>query len=89
MVNAARKSRDRGRLPSADKSGRVHADLVNSGQDTRITLYDGSTIVLKGVTQLEAVFSPDIYRSAAVIDIAVGGATSGAAMRQASSLKGA
>jgi hypothetical protein len=60
MVNTARKSRDRGRSPSADKSDRVHADLVNSGQDTRITLHDGSTIVLKGVTQLEAVFLPDI-----------------------------
>ena len=30
--------------------------LVNSGQDTQITLLDGSTIVLKGVTRIDAVF---------------------------------
>jgi hypothetical protein len=60
MVKTARKLGDRRRAPSADKSGPVHADLVNSGQDTRLTLHDGSTIVLKGVTQLEAVFLPDL-----------------------------
>jgi hypothetical protein len=30
--------------------------LVNSGQDTLITLLDGSTIVVKGVTRIDAVF---------------------------------
>jgi hypothetical protein len=30
--------------------------LVNRGRDTQITLHDGSTIVLKGVIQVEAVF---------------------------------
>ena len=30
--------------------------LVNRGQDTQITLLDGSTILLKGVTRIDAVF---------------------------------
>ncbi|HTW51958.1 MAG TPA: hypothetical protein VME45_08705 [Stellaceae bacterium] len=67
MASAARKLGDRGELTSGDKSGPVRADLVNSGRDTRITLSDGSTIVLKGVTQLEAVFFAG-YRSAAIMD---------------------
>jgi hypothetical protein len=29
----------------------TRAELVNCGQDTRITLADGSTIVLKGITR--------------------------------------
>jgi hypothetical protein len=41
-----------GRIPAS-----ARADLVNSGQDTLITLRDGSTIMLKGVTRIEAVFS--------------------------------
>jgi hypothetical protein len=36
---------------------RARSCLVNSGQDTQITLHDGSTIVLKGITRLAAVFS--------------------------------
>jgi hypothetical protein len=40
--------------------------LVNSGQDTLITLFDGSTIVLKGVTRIDAVF-PTVG-SAAVLE---------------------
>lgn len=38
-----------------DNLGSARADLVNSGRDTQITLSDGSTIVLKGVTHIEAV----------------------------------
>jgi hypothetical protein len=34
----------------------ARTSLVNSGQDTLITLLDGSTIVLKGVTRIDAVF---------------------------------
>jgi|HubBroStandDraft_6_1064221.scaffolds.fasta_scaffold279530_2 hypothetical protein len=34
----------------------ARTSLVNGGQDTLITLLDGSTIVLKGVTRIDAVF---------------------------------
>jgi hypothetical protein len=34
--------------------------LVNRGRDTQITLGDGSTIVLKGIRQVDAVF-PDKF----------------------------
>lgn len=34
----------------------ARTSLVNSGQDTQIMLLDGSTIVLKGVTRVDAVF---------------------------------
>jgi len=59
MVNAPHTAGKGGNLsvPEALLSTAARADLVNSGQDTRITFRDGSTIVLKGVTQIEAVFS--------------------------------
>lgn len=38
-------------------SGLVRASLVNCGQDTQLTFRDGSTLVLKGVTRLDAVLS--------------------------------
>jgi hypothetical protein len=41
----------------ADELGLAHADLVNSGRDTRITFSDGSTIVVKGVSQPDEVFA--------------------------------
>ena len=59
MVNAADKPGDRKKSRDAGNGAPARADLVNSGQDTRITLRDGSTIVLKGVTQIDAVFSLD------------------------------
>jgi len=34
----------------------ARTSLVNCGQDTLITLLDGSTIVLKGVIRIDAVF---------------------------------
>jgi hypothetical protein len=79
MVNIVRKSGDRRRLPSADNPGRVQADLVNSGQDTRITLRDGSTIVLKGVTHIEAVFSAGAATPEASASPIGGALSSGAA----------
>lgn len=63
MVNAVDKPDDRKKSGSAGDAAPARADLVNSGQDTRITLRDGSTIVLKGVTQVDAVFSPESVRS--------------------------
>jgi hypothetical protein len=38
-------------------AGRARTKLVNSGQDTQITLSDGSTIVLKGVTHLDVIIA--------------------------------
>jgi hypothetical protein len=35
-------------------SGTVHASLVNCGQDTKLLLRDGSTILLKGISRLDA-----------------------------------
>jgi len=35
----------------------ARTSLVNSGQDTEVTFSDGSTLILKGVTQVEAVFA--------------------------------
>ena len=78
MVNIARKSVDRRRLASADNPGRVQADLVNSGQDTRITFRDGSTIVLKAVTHIEAVFSGAAAAPESNASL-IGGTVSGAA----------
>lgn len=57
MVNATHDPATRAKSPLAAGSASARTDLVNFGQDTRITLGDGSTIVLKGVTQPEAVFS--------------------------------
>ena len=36
-------------------SGAVQASLVNCGQDTKLLLRDGSTILLKGINRLDAV----------------------------------
>ena len=36
-------------------SGAVQASLVNCGQDTKLLLRDGSTILLKGISRLDAV----------------------------------
>ena len=62
MVNAAHDNGDHERSPHPDDCPAARADLVNSGQDTRITLRDGSTIVLKGVRQADGAFLPDIVR---------------------------
>ncbi|HTZ37447.1 MAG TPA: hypothetical protein VMB84_15555, partial [Stellaceae bacterium] len=34
----------------------AHSKLVDGGEDSRITLSDGSTILLKGITQLDSSF---------------------------------
>jgi hypothetical protein len=53
MVNVAHDSADAETDPGL---AAARARLVNSGQDTKITFRDGSTIVLKGVTQVRAFF---------------------------------
>lgn len=59
MVDAAQNP-GKGKTPAlSENSAMARADLVNSGQDTKVTLRDGSTIVLKGVTRVDAVFGPD------------------------------
>ena len=56
MVNGPEESR-----AAAEQSDRriplqgARAKLVNSGHDTEITLSDGSIIVFKGITHVEAV----------------------------------
>ena len=60
-----------------DRQKPARADIVNRGQDTKITLGDGSTIVLKGVTHVEAVFSGNAANSEAC-GLPIGGALSGA-----------
>jgi hypothetical protein len=40
-------------------SGAVQASLVNCGQDTKLLLRDGSTILLKGISRLDAVLPRD------------------------------
>ena len=40
-------------------SGPVQASLVNCGQDTKLLLRDGSTILLKGISRLDGVLPPD------------------------------
>jgi hypothetical protein len=39
-------------------SGAVQASLVNCGQDTKLLLRDGSTILLKGISRLDGVLPP-------------------------------
>jgi hypothetical protein len=39
-----------------DDSQLAYTTLVNRGRDTKLTFCDGSTLVLKGVTRIEAVF---------------------------------
>jgi hypothetical protein len=41
---------------SGPATARARTKLVNCGQDTEITLDDGSTILLKGITEIGAVF---------------------------------
>jgi len=53
MVNVAH---DPANAEADPGSAAARARLVNSGQDTKITFRDGSTIVLKGVRQVEAFF---------------------------------
>jgi hypothetical protein len=53
MVSGAHDPAKTGADPDA---GAARTRLINSGQDTKITFRDGSTIVLKGVTQIEAFF---------------------------------
>jgi hypothetical protein len=60
MVNVSansRPSRD-GAAPSGSElaRGRASIRLVNCGHDTEITLDDGSTLLFKGITEIEAVF---------------------------------
>ena len=58
MVNARQEPDDGEKAAFAAEPipASARADLVNSGRDTQITFRDGSTIVLKGVTHVEAVF---------------------------------
>ncbi len=63
MVNEADKPiRKNGHSGITDYRQLAWASLVNSGQDTQITLHDGSIIVLKGVTRVEAVFPANVFR---------------------------
>ena len=39
-------------------SGAVQTSLVNCGQDTKLLLRDGSTILLKGISRLDGVLLP-------------------------------
>jgi hypothetical protein len=45
------------RAKPADLRQLARTSLVNHGQDTKFTFRDGSTIVLKGVRQIDAVFA--------------------------------
>jgi hypothetical protein len=57
MVNDSNKPvANNGHAGNPNKRRLARTSLVNSGQDTQITLLDGSIIVLKGVTQIAAVF---------------------------------
>jgi len=56
MVNDADKPVSKGHAGIPNERRLARTSLVNSGQDTQLTLRDGSTIVLKGVTRLDAVF---------------------------------
>ncbi len=57
----------------ARAAGTVRASLVNGGQDTELTFRDGSTIVLKGVTRLDAVLPAAAGLEASPIGGEVGG----------------
>jgi len=58
MVNRAKNRGTNGR-----KAGRAWTKLVNRDQDTQIRLIDGSTILVKGVTRIEAVLSDGLLGS--------------------------
>jgi hypothetical protein len=68
---------DNGTHNLTDRQSPARADIVNRGQDTKITLGDGSTIVLKGVMHVEAVFSSNAA-SSETCGLPIGGALSGA-----------
>lgn len=53
-------------------SGSARASLVNCGQDTKLLLCDGSTILLKGISRLDAVL-PGGGSAAAPIGGEIGG----------------
>ena len=42
--------------PAVDNRQLAGTSLVNHGRDTKLTFSDGSTLVLKGVTRIDAVF---------------------------------
>jgi hypothetical protein len=58
MVDGVRKPvRDNGHWGCLEEDRRLaSASLVNHGRDTKLTFSDGSTLVLMGVTEVEAVF---------------------------------
>ena len=37
----------------------VQTSVINYGRDTKLTFHDGSVLVLRGVSRVEAVFPPD------------------------------
>ena len=53
--------------------GGARAELINSGHDTRITLSDGSTIVFKGVTHVDAIFWGAAAKASAGDALPIGG----------------
>jgi hypothetical protein len=55
MVNASRNPENTGIVTLMGSRAPSLARLVNHGQDTQISLPDGSTIVLKGVREVAAV----------------------------------
>jgi hypothetical protein len=58
MVNGSQNSASNSTHLAGDQTARrvARACLINEGQDTQLTFGDGSTIVLKGVTRVDAVF---------------------------------
>ncbi len=57
MINGIHRSAAAGDRPTSPDERRLAGrTLVNCGRDTKLTFQDGSTIVLMGVTQLDAVF---------------------------------
>jgi hypothetical protein len=44
-------------------SGTVQASLVNRGQDTQLLFHDGSTILLKGVSRVDAVLPRSVSQA--------------------------
>jgi hypothetical protein len=59
MVNADHIFFSPGQAASGDARRLSGTSLVNGGRDTKLTFLDGSVIVLKGVSRVEAVFPPD------------------------------
>jgi hypothetical protein len=44
------------RAPAPDSHQLAYTRLVNHGRDTKLTFHDGSVLVVKGVTEIDAVF---------------------------------